>query len=161
MSIDGISKFNRVVIVEFQFTFHYRDKWLEMNARILLQQKNTINHFRSLCCFVSIAESFFISCENPFEMQRNQQQKDSARRLCFHPQKSQKRRKIKGISYMWIFFFFVYTTVWSDWLNIRWGRYKGRARRIYWIFISFPHIEDCWAFHLFTSRESNDYCLMW
>lgn len=61
-------KFNRFVIVEFQFTFHYGDKCLGNEFKNLLCAKNTIKHFSA---FEENSFGVFIH----FEMQKDQQKK--------------------------------------------------------------------------------------
>lgn len=149
------SNFNRFLIVESQFTFHYRDKWLEMNSQNLLSIKNTKSIFYRFCFVAEILWSFLISWEKSFWDANNKKRLPSSEGIAdsLLPFGRDSRRKIKSKNdsdqrlkefQMWISF--VYTTVWSDSLNN--PKQSGSDEFIYWIPLP-PHHEARRAFHLF------------
>lgn len=165
------SNFNRFVIVESQFTFHYRDKWLEMNSQNLLSIKNTKSIFDRFFFVAEILSSILISWENPFEMQTTKKDCRAVKEsqtLCSPLDEIRGGNKIekwfwskiKGISDVNLF---VYTTVWSDSLNN--PKQSGSDE---FIELPFPYTKPVELFISSSSvakvkkwEESNDYCVMW
>lgn len=165
------SNFNRflIVIVESQFTFHYRDKWLEMNSQNLLSIKNTKSYFLSLllCGGNSLELPYFMG--KSFWDANNKKRLPGSEGITDFvlPFGRDSRRekiekwfwsKIKGISDANLFCLhdcLKWLAQQSETIEKRW---------IYWISprnpLSFSSLHRRWQ-KWKKWGESNDYCVMW
>ena len=154
----SLVKFNRFVIVEFQFTFHYRDKCLGNEFKNLFFGGNTIKHF---CSFVKEnSENLKISWRLDSLWNAKDQQKKKREFSFFWKEKSDSDGKIKRNSYVSLFFAFFCLHDCLKWLAPTFRGWKTAWRVLLLNFILLPPSQrELLSFS--SGVESNDYCLMW